>query len=154
MYIYTAMSKAIRQRHILELVSKAPVESQNVLRRSLVRNGLRVTQATLSRDIAELGLVKTADGYSLPDEEEPANSRVLPSLDHLLREFVLDVRPAQNLLVLKTAPGAAQPVAAALDAEEWPDVVGTIGGDDTILIIARSNGACRRVGDLIREAIA
>src|SRR4051794_101612 len=148
------MSKVIRQRTILELVSKAPAESQDVLRRNLVRNGFRVTQATLSRDIAELGLVKTADGYSIPLEDEPANARVLPSLERLLREFVLDVRPASNLLVLKTAPGAAQPVAAALDAEGWPQVLGTIAGDDTILVIMPSASACRRVAERIREAIA
>src|SRR5713226_5718448 len=147
MYIYTTMSKAVRQRHILELVSRAPVENQDELRRNLVRTGVRVTQATLSRDIAELGLVKSADGYSLPTEDEPANTRVLPSLERLLREFVLDARPAANLLVLKTAPGAAQPVAAALDGEGWPELLGTIGGDDTILVITHTN----REGKAITE---
>ena len=148
------MSKAVRQRQILELVSRAPVENQDELRRNLVRTGVRVTQATLSRDIAELGLVKSADGYSLPTEDEPANTRVLPSLERLLREFVLDARPAANLLVLKTAPGAAQPVAAALDGEGWPEVLGTIAGDDTILVISRSAASCRRTTERIREAIA
>src|SRR5438067_10810774 len=144
------MSKAIRQRRILDVVSREPIASQDELRRNLVRNGFHVTQATLSRDISDLGLVKTPEGYMLPQDD--AAVRTLPSLERLLREFVTDLRPASNLLVLKTAPGAAQPVAAALDAEDWPDVVGTIAGDDTILIIARSTGACRRVRERVHEA--
>ena len=147
------MSKAQRQRHILDLVSKAPVQSQDDLRRDLVRDGFKVTQATLSRDIADLGLAKTAEGYGPPSEEDLL-TRVLPSLERLLREFVVDLRPAANLLVLKTAPGAAQPVAAALDGEGWPEVLGTIGGDDTILIITPSVAACRKLTDRVREAIA
>jgi transcriptional regulator of arginine metabolism len=147
------MSKALRQQRILEIVAETPVQSQDALRRELHKTGLRVTQATLSRDVNELGLVKTQEGYA-PATEEPPSTRVLPSLERLLREFVVDLRPAGNLLVLKTAPGSAQPVAAALDSESWPEILGTIGGDDTILIIAANNRNGGKVAARIREVIA
>ena len=94
---------------------------------------LRVTQATLSRDIAELKLVKTAAGYKplQPAGEEAAPS--LPPLERAVRAYLLDVRPADNLLVLKTPPGGAQPLAAAVDSGRLRGVAGTIGGDDTVL---------------------
>ena len=110
------------------------MSSQEELRRALFRRGHRVTQATLSRDIHELGLVKTAEGYKVPQGEEAEIH--LPSIERLIQEFVYDVKTAQNLVVVKTSPGSAQPVSAAMDAEEWEEVVGTIGGDDTILAIA------------------
>jgi transcriptional regulator of arginine metabolism len=72
-------------------------------------------------------------------------------LSHLLREFVIDIREAQNLLVIKTSPGSAQPVAAALDAESWPELVGTIAGDDTILLISSGNKSCQQLSKRIRE---
>ncbi|HEY1273222.1 MAG TPA: ArgR family transcriptional regulator, partial [Terriglobales bacterium] len=78
----------------------------------------------------------------------------LPSAHRLVREFVVDLRPAQNLLVLKTAVGSAQPVAARLDAESWPEVVGTVAGDDTILIISPDKKACGRLAQRIREMLA
>jgi len=95
---------------------------------------LRVTQATLSRDLQELKLIKTTEGYktgsALPDE----STSVAP-LTRALREFLLDIRPAENLLVLKTPPSGAQPLAAAVDAAKFPEIAGTIAGDDTVLII-------------------
>jgi transcriptional regulator of arginine metabolism len=147
------MSKAIRQRRILELVTEVPIQSQDELRRSLVKAGFQVTQATLSRDVSELGLVKTPEGYMSPSEDDAA-TRILPSLERLLREFVVDVRAAGNLLVLKTAPGAAQPVAAALDGEGWPELLGTIGGDDTILVITPTQREGKVITERIREVIA
>lgn len=147
------MSKAIRQRRILDLVTREPVATQDDLRRSLVHEGFRVTQATLSRDIADLGLLKTPEGYMSPAEEDAA-VRQLPSLERLLREFVVEIRPAGSLLVIKTAPGAAQPVAAALDGEGWPEVLGTIGGDDTILVISKTRTAGRALALRIRGVIA
>ena len=101
-------------------------------------------QATLSRDIRELGLVKTYDGY-MPGNGVGASEPVLPSVARLVREFVLEVRLAQNLLVLKTSIGSAQPVAAAMDAEDWPEVVGTLGGDDTILVISQDNKTAQQL---------
>ena len=147
------MSKAVRQRRILDLVGRGPIGSQDELRRALVKAGYQVTQATLSRDIGELGLVKTSEGYAVPENDENG-SRGLPSLERMLREFVTDLRPADNLLVVKTLPGAAQPVAAALDGEGWEEVLGTIGGDDTILVIAATAPGCKRLTERIREVIA
>ena len=147
------MSKLARQNLILEMVKDEPLPSQDELRRRLKKAGARVTQATLSRDINELGLVKTQEGYTLPGREE-ATEPPPPSLPRLMREFVREVRQAQNLIVLKTTAGSAQPVAAALDGEAWPEVVGTIAGDDTILIVAPDLKTCRRLADAIRGMIA
>ena len=144
--------KALRHHRILELVSREPMVTQEEMVRRLSQQGLKVTQATLSRDIKELGLVKSADGYAAPGTGTEAAPT--PSLAHLLREFVVDVREAQNLLVLKTPPGSAQPVARALDAESWPEVVGTIAGDDTILAISSDAKSCRQLGKRIREQMA
>jgi transcriptional regulator of arginine metabolism len=111
-----------------------------------------VGQATLSRDIHELNLVKTADGYARL-QVVPAGEPALPPVSRLGREFVLDVRPAQNLLVIKTAVGSAQPVAAALDAESWPETVGTIAGDDAILIVCPDQKSAGRLAARIREML-
>jgi transcriptional regulator of arginine metabolism len=144
--------KALRHHRILELVSGEPMVTQDEMVRRLSRQGLKVTQATLSRDIKELGLVKSAGGYAaLGTGAEVAPT---PSLSHLLREFVVDVREAQNLLVLKTPPGSAQPVARAIDAEKWPELVGTIAGDDTIVVISSNAKSCRQLGKRIREQMA
>lgn len=147
------MPKRFRQRHILELLGTESLANQEQLRRRLAQRGLRVTQATLSRDLKELGLVKTAHGYARPGAAESA-APPPPPLPHLLREFVVDVREAQNLLILKTNPGSAQPVAGGLDSEPWQGVVGTIAGDDTVLVVTPSRQACRAVGQRIREIIA
>src|SRR5271165_4545520 len=128
------MSKLSRHAVIREVIAAREVSSQDELRRALYRHGHRVTQATLSRDIHELGLVKTAEGYKAQGEETEVH---LPSIERLIQEFVYDVKTAQNLVVVKTGPGSAQPVSAAMDAEEWDEVVGTIGGDDTILAITQ-----------------
>src|SRR5512135_547982 len=128
--------KRLRHHRILELVAREPLATQDELVRRLAREGLHITQATLSRDIKELGLVKTAEGYAAPSDMAGESAAPLPSLAHLLREFVVEVRQAQNLLVIKTSAGSAQPVAAALDGEGWPEVVGTLAGDDTILVVA------------------
>ena len=108
------MSKPLRQKAILALLEQGPVASQEDLQRALHKRGFKVGQATLSRDIRELGLVKTVDGYAQPNGDGPSEPS-LPPVSRLVREFVLDVRPAQNLLVIKTTVGSAQPVAAALD---------------------------------------
>jgi transcriptional regulator of arginine metabolism len=151
-WISIHVSKPARQQAILELVGTGPVASQEELQKSLAKRGVEVGQATLSRDIRELGLVKTSRGYALPGGEsgEPA----LPPVSRLVREFVVDVRPAQNLLVIKTAVGSAQPVAAALDAESWPEVVGTIAGDDSILIVSPDKKATKRLAERIKEMLA
>lgn len=138
------MTKAARQKTILELLHKGPIESQEELQGFLAKRGFDVGQATLSRDIRELGLVKTYDGY-MPANGVSAPEPMLPSVSRLVREFVTEVRLAQNLLVLKTSVGSAQPVAAAMDAEDWPEVVGTLGGDDTILVISQDNKTAQQL---------
>ncbi len=122
------MSKAIRQRAILELLKHGPLASHESMQRELGKQGFRVGQATLSRDIHELGLAKTPGGYMLA-QAEAAGEPALPPISRLAREFVLQVRAAQNLLLIKTSVGSAQPVAAALDEKDWPESIGTIAGD-------------------------
>ena len=127
-------TKTFRHGQILRLISQERISNQDALRRRLAQQKLRVTQATLSRDLQELKLVKTSAGYqngvALP--QEPA---AVPPLTRALREFLLDIRPAENLLVLKTPPSGAQPLAAAVDGAKFPEIAGTIAGDDTVLII-------------------
>ena len=145
-----ADQKAYRQGQILKLIEAEPIRSQKQLRRRLAQMGVRVTQATLSRDLRELGLVKTATGYRpLAGAEPPA----VGPLERALREFLRDIRPAQNLLVLKTPPGGAQPLAAAVHAARWPEVAGTIAGDDTVLVILPTRQACRAVVRRIEELV-
>ncbi len=143
------MSKRTRQNTLLEIVQQQPYRNQDELRRALARRGVDVTQATLSRDIHELGLVKTSDGYARQEGEQPADSALPPAI-RLVREFVLNVKEAQNLLVVRTAPGSAQPVAAALDAEGWSEVVGTVAGDDTLLIISQNRRTAQKMAARIR----
>jgi len=150
-YIYP-MSKLSRQVVIRELINDQEVGSQDDLRRLLFRRGHRVTQATLSRDVHELGLVKTDEGYKLPQGEDSEPS--LPSIEHLIETFVYDVRTALNQVVIKTSAGSAQPVSAAIDAEEWEEVVGTIGGDDTILAITPNAKAAAQLAQRLRKYFA
>ncbi len=145
--------KRMRQGQILKLVGGEAGANQDDLRRRLGQMGVRVTQATLSRDLRELGLVKTAEGYR-PLGAVAETPAPVPQLARALREFLVEVRPAQNMLVLKTPPGGAQPLAAAVDAEHWKEVAGTLAGDDTVLIITPSRSARaaiqQRMEDLLR----
>ena len=147
------MHKRFRQGQILKVIAAEPISSQDELRRRLTHLHVRVTQATLSRDLHELKLVKTAEGYQ-PLAAAQEEIAALPPLARALREYLLDFRPAFNLLVLKTPPSGAQPLAAAVDAERFKEVVGTIAGDDTVLIITPSRAARaavqKRMEDLLR----
>jgi len=144
------MSKAARHKAILELLDDGPVESQEVLQQNLERKGFDVGQATLSRDIHELKLVKGTEGYRRAAQTAFAEG-VLPSVMQLAHQFVVEIRQAQNMLVVKTTVGSAQPVAAALDASHWPEVVGTIAGDDTVLVIASDKKKAQILARRIRE---
>ncbi len=154
------MSKLSRHQAILQLVNSGPIPSQEELQRLLHKQGFDAGQAPLSRDIRELGLVKTADGYSLPANGNGNGNghghvdAALPSVSRLVREFVTSVRAAQNLLVTKTSVGSAQPVAAALDGENWPEAIGTIAGDDTILIVCPDARAAGRLAGRIQGMLA
>jgi transcriptional regulator of arginine metabolism len=125
------MNKSYRHGQITKLIRTQAISTQEELAAELKKVGVTTTQVTLSRDIRELGLVKTPDGYR---QMAPQSSG--PDLGTILAEFLQDVRVAQNLLVLKTQPGHASTLAIALDHEEWDEVVGTIAGDDTVLVIA------------------
>jgi transcriptional regulator of arginine metabolism len=135
-----------RERHdtILEIIEARVVSSQEDLRKLLLQRGWDVTQATLSRDLRELRLarVPTPDGSI---EESRA------ALDTLLPQLFLRLDGVSEMLVLRTVPGGAQPIAAALDGEGWSDILGTVGGDDTILIICRSVAARDRVMRRLRS---
>jgi transcriptional regulator of arginine metabolism len=146
------MNKSLRHRAILDSLRRGPIANQEDLQRALRKRGFRVGQATLSRDIRELNLSKTAAGYTLP-QGDGAAGLALPPVHRLVREFALDVRPAQNLLVVKTIIGSAQPVAAALDEQEWEEVVGTIAGDDAILIVCPDKEAAKKVAARIEEML-
>src|SRR6266550_597937 len=130
--------KMRRQSVILEIVDREPLHTQEQLRRRLHQRGFRATQATISRDIKDLGLVKRAgDGaYQRPgvDVIRPANART--ALEHAAAEFLRSAVRVRHLVVVRTGAGHAQPLAAALDRAQLPEAVGTIAGDDTILIVA------------------
>jgi len=146
------MNKILRQRAVLEALRHGPIASQDDLQRALRKRGFKVGQATLSRDIRDLNLSKTSAGYALGQGESGA-ALALPPVQRLVREFVLDVRTAQNLLVVKTIIGSAQPVAAALDEQQWEEMMGTIAGDDTILIVCLDNKAAKAVATRIEEML-
>ena len=131
------MDKLYRRTQIVDLLRTEDVGTQDDLRRKLKRRGIHVTQATVSRDIEELGLVKTRSGYRLPGAVGPIAS-LQPSLSVVLKEFLSETLQAANLVVLKTRPGNAHSVAAALDANPFEEVVGTIAGDDTIFVATSS----------------
>lgn len=147
------VQKRFRQGQILKVLTGEQVASQDELRRRLHHLGLRVTQATLSRDLRELRLVKTAEGYRSLAEAAAEETAPLAAIGRAAKEFLLDIRPAQNMLVLKTPPGGAQALAAAVDSEHWKEVAGTLAGDDTVLIITPSRGACGNVRKRLEELL-
>ncbi len=131
-----------RQEEILKIVREQTVHSQDELMEILRKRGFKVTQPTLSRDIRELGLAKTPSGYVVPGDLAPVapfTPREIreEKLEQLLRDSVIFAEGAGNLVVLKTPPAAAQPVASALDLTPPEDALGTVGGDDTIFVAFR-----------------
>ena len=149
-----------RERHaiILELVQGRSVASQEDLRKLLLERGCDVTQSTLSRDIHEMGLarVATPDGlrYQVADGgAATAADDERTGLDSLLPALFLRIDGVGELVVLHTVVGGAQPVAVALDAEQWPDVLGTIAGDDTILVITPDNPTAEAIQEKLLELL-
>jgi transcriptional regulator of arginine metabolism len=126
--------KQLRHAAIRDLLVRMTVANQDDLRRKLAGKGFHVTQATLSRDIHELKLSKGPSGYSIPVDEDEDDDE-LPEIQGVLESWGLEVRQAQNLLVVIARTGGAQPIAAGLDYEDWPEIVGTVAGDDTVLVI-------------------
>jgi transcriptional regulator of arginine metabolism len=141
--------KAQRQAVIVELVRREQIASQETLRQRLIERGFDVTQATLSRDIKEIGLVKrAAGGYQAPAPEAGRQSGAAEAtLRRTAREFLRSWEVVQNLIVLRTDPGRAQNLAVDIDRAALPDIAGTIGGDDTILVVTRDADRARAVAD-------
>lgn len=140
--------KDLRHNAIRELVARSQVSNQDELRRKLRRRGFQVTQATLSRDIHELRLFKGPSGYSLPNGNAATAATIddaPPSVEEMLNSFGMRAVQAMNQVIVRTVMGGAQPVAAALDRENWIEVVGTIAGDDTVLVICQDQ---RRAADV------
>ena len=134
------MNKSFRQGQILKLIRNRRIFTQEELAHALTEAfKIHATQVTLSRDIRELGLVKTQEGYR--QVSAPAG----PDLATIAAEFLFDVRQAQNLIVLKTSPAHASSVAVALDQEELPEIVGTLAGDDTVLVVAPDTESATKV---------
>jgi transcriptional regulator of arginine metabolism len=133
------MNKSFRHGQILKLIRQKPIYTQEELARELARLGISATQVTLSRDMRELSLVKTPEGY------RHLSSNALDSdLAGAAEEYLQDIRVAQNLVVLRTLPGTANSLAIELDRDESEDVIGTVAGDDTVLVVAPDNEAAKR----------
>ena len=149
------VTKVARQRRIIDLVRRTPVRSQTELARLLAEDGLVVTQATLSRDLEELGAtkVRTGDGglvYSVdPDTGRASGDR----LAKVLADLLVSAEPSANLVVLRTPPGGAHLLASALDRAQVEDVIGSVAGDDTVLLVTkRANGGAAVARQLVRLA--
>ena len=148
--------KSFRQGQVLELVDQESIYSQEQLRERLRQRGIDVTQATLSRDIHELRLTKGPNGYSLPNGNGNGHIEVddgPPSVAEIMESFGLDVKHAMNQVILRTTMGGAQPMAAALDRERWSEVLGTIAGDDTVLVICPDVKRAHEVESRLRKML-
>jgi transcriptional regulator of arginine metabolism len=148
--------KLHRHNAIRDLLVTTPVSNQDDLRRKLAKTGIHVTQATLSRDIRELRLMKGPSGYALPftSNGNADQDNDEPELNDVLQNFGLEVRQAKNLLIFLTTTGGAQPIAAGIDYEEWPEVVGTIAGDNTVLIVCPDNRRATSLKSRLETLIA
>ena len=133
--------KQLRQRAIRDLVDQRPIRTQQELAAALREQGFRTTQATISRDVAELGLVKAGregiQAYALPPRLVEAETSGEDRLRKLLADLPVELREAGLLVVVKTLPGSAHAIAAALDRARWPEVAGSIAGDDTVFVAYR-----------------
>ena len=152
---FLSLSKTERHNAIRELVGTGVISNQEELRRKLIKRGFDVTQATVSRDIHELHLYKGPNGYALPSSN--GNGRIededLPSIHDVLSNFGLKVNQALNQLVLITTSGSAQAVALGIDHEDWSEVVGTLAGDDTVLIICPDLKRASQLRNRLEEMI-
>jgi transcriptional regulator of arginine metabolism len=147
--------KQLRQRAIRDLVEQRPIRTQQELAAALRERGFRTTQATISRDVAELGLVKAGRGgtqaYAIPQRLRDAETSGEERVRTLLRDMPVEIREAGTMLVLRTLPGSAHPLAAALDRARWPEVVGSIAGDDTVFVAFTDRRALGRVRRRLEE---
>jgi transcriptional regulator of arginine metabolism len=143
--------KQLRQRAIRDLVEQRPIRTQQELAAALRERGFRATQATISRDVAELGLGKGSregrPAYMLPARLRDADVSGEDRLRRLLSDVPVEFRVADRLLVIRTLPGSAHAVAAALDRTRWPEIVGSIAGDDTVFVATPDRAALKRLRD-------
>lgn len=141
--------KQLRQREIRDLLGQRSIRTQQDLAAALRDRGFRATQATISRDVAELGLIKSnQDGvhsYIVPARVTEAESTGEDRLRALLHDLPVEVREAGLMLVLRTLPGSAHAIAAALDRTRWPEVVGSIAGDDTLFVAFADRMSLQRI---------
>jgi transcriptional regulator of arginine metabolism len=147
------MTKTRRQTLILELVDHEQVTSQEMLQRRLRTRGVHATQATISRDLKELGLVKRAgDGaYARSGQDSPSLEAALAQLQRVAVRSLSRTAHVDQLVVLRTPPGEAQHLALAIDRADLPEVAGTIAGDDTVLVIAAGNKAATAFLELLEK---
>jgi transcriptional regulator of arginine metabolism len=144
------VQKTFRQGQILKLIQTKELHTQEEVAHELKNSfGIAASQVTVSRDIQELGLVKTPQGYRQMQKERPG-----PDLPTVVSEFLQDVRVAQNLVVLKTSSGNANALAVALDKDNWAEIVGTIAGDDTILVIATDQATAEKIREKLLAIMA
>lgn len=139
-----------RQRRILEIVTSEDISTQKELADRLRSEGFEITQATISRDIKELQLIKVSTGgdrykYGRPQDSIPGDSK----LRLIFREFVLSYEYSENIIIVNTAPGNANTVAYVIDRLNWQQVIGTLAGDDTIMLIVKPKEAVPEVIELI-----
>jgi transcriptional regulator of arginine metabolism len=152
-------TKAARHRRIVELLERVPVSSQAALADLLGDDGFAVTQATLSRDLDELGAVKVPAGsgelvYAVPAEggdsrPHAPDTESTARLAKVAQDVLVGVDSSANIVVLRTPPGGAQYLASAIDRSDWPDVIGTVAGDDTVLLVTREADGGSRVAAAI-----
>jgi transcriptional regulator of arginine metabolism len=141
--------KRLRQQQIRDLIATRTIRTQHELAAALRERGYRATQATISRDVSEMGLIKQTKngerGYAIPPRVEQLETSGEERLAMVLRDLPVDIRPAGLLIVVKAVPGSAHAIAAALDRTGWPEVAGSIAGDDTVFIAATDRRAAERV---------
>jgi transcriptional regulator of arginine metabolism len=142
--------KRLRQQQIRDLIGTRPIRTQQELAAALRDRGFRATQATVSRDVAELGLVKVSRNgaervYAPPARGTQPESSADERLAMVLRDLPVTIRAAGLIVVIRATPGAAHPIAAALDRTKWPEVVGSIAGDDTVFVACPDRGAVDRL---------
>lgn len=150
-------NKIFRQKKIQQIIAALPIETQQELAEELRLTGLSVTQATVSRDIKELGLIKVPTGnnnskYSLPERVSPTN--VLERARRIFRENVTSFDDSENIVLIRTVPGAAMVVASGIDGLGWTEVLGSVAGDDTILIVVKPKDAVPGLMNKLAELLA
>jgi transcriptional regulator of arginine metabolism len=143
------ISKKARQGRILEVCRSGRIRSQEEMSSILEKEGICVTQATLSRDIRELGLVKVRGSYQI--SSEVISSPPDEVLRRTLEQYVLRTGVSDNIVMIKTSPGNAHSVAVVVDAAQWPEVLGTVAGDDTVFVLLRESSMGEKLLEKIQE---